>query len=65
MASANAKAQAQANEAAVKAGCPTSPKTPANHQKYSSAPPMTIDTTKSYSATVDTTAGTFTIALNA
>ena len=49
----------------MKAGCPASVKTPANHQTYSSAPAMTIDTTKSYSATVDTTAGTFTIALNA
>jgi cyclophilin family peptidyl-prolyl cis-trans isomerase len=65
VASANSKAQAEANQAAVKAGCPASVKTPANHQTYSSAPAMTIDTTKSYSATVDTTAGTFTIALNA
>jgi cyclophilin family peptidyl-prolyl cis-trans isomerase len=61
----NAHLQAQANEAAVKAGCPASPKTPANRQQYSSAPTMTIDTTKNYSATVKTTAGTFTIGLNA
>jgi cyclophilin family peptidyl-prolyl cis-trans isomerase len=61
----NAKLQKQANEAAVKAGCPASPKTPANHQTYSTAPPMTIDTSKSYSATVVTTTGTFDIALNA
>jgi cyclophilin family peptidyl-prolyl cis-trans isomerase len=65
VASANSRLQADANQAAVKAGCPSSPKTPANHQTYSAAPAMTIDTTKSYSATVDTTAGTFTIALNA
>ncbi len=61
----NSHLQAQANEAAVKAGCPDSPKTPANNQKYSSAPAMTIDTTKNYSATVKTTTGTFTIGLNA
>jgi cyclophilin family peptidyl-prolyl cis-trans isomerase len=61
----NAKLQKQANEAAVKAGCPASPKTPANHQTYTTAPPMTIDTSKSYSATVVTTTGTFDIALNA
>ena len=61
----NAQAQAQANAAAVKAGCPSNPKTPANHQTYSAAPAMTIDTTKSYSATVTTTAGTFVIGLNA
>ncbi|HWD56306.1 MAG TPA: peptidylprolyl isomerase [Acidimicrobiales bacterium] len=61
----NATLQKQANEAAVKAGCPTSPTTPANHQTYTTAPPMTIDTSKSYSATVVTTAGTFDIALNA
>ncbi len=61
----NAQLQKQANEVAVKAGCPASPKTPANHQTYTTAPPMTIDTTKSYSATLVTTAGTFDIALNA
>ncbi|HEY6473499.1 MAG TPA: peptidylprolyl isomerase [Acidimicrobiales bacterium] len=65
VASANSRLQAEANQAAVKAGCPASPKTPANHQTYSAAPAMTIDTTKTYSATVKTTTGTFTIALNA
>ena len=64
-AKANARLQAQANAAAVKAGCPRSPKTPANHQHYATAPAVTIDTTKSYSATVKTTTGTFTIGLNA
>jgi cyclophilin family peptidyl-prolyl cis-trans isomerase len=61
----NAKLQKEANDVAVKAGCPASPTTPANHQKYTSAPAMTIDTSKSYSATVVTTAGTFDIGLNA
>jgi cyclophilin family peptidyl-prolyl cis-trans isomerase len=61
----NATLQKQANEVAVRAGCPASPKTAANHQTYTKAPPMTIDTTKNYSATVVTTVGTFDIALNA
>jgi cyclophilin family peptidyl-prolyl cis-trans isomerase len=64
---ANAKLQAQANEVAVKAGCPASPTTPtaAAAQKYTAAPPMTIDTSKQYTATITTTTGTFTIALDA
>jgi len=64
---ANAKLQAQANEVAVKAGCPASPTTPtaAASQKYTAAPPMTIDTTKQYSATFKTTTGTFEASLNA
>jgi cyclophilin family peptidyl-prolyl cis-trans isomerase len=63
--SANAAAQAAANTVAVKAGCPSSPATTVNTQKYSAAPAMTIDPTKNYTATVVTTAGTFTMALNA
>jgi cyclophilin family peptidyl-prolyl cis-trans isomerase len=63
--SADAKLQAQANEVAVKAGCPASAKTTVNTQKYASAPAMTINTSKSYTATVVTTAGTFDIALDA
>ena len=62
---ADAKLQAQANAAAVKAGCPASTKTVVNTQKYSAAPAMTIDTSKTYTATVDTTTGTFTITLDA
>jgi cyclophilin family peptidyl-prolyl cis-trans isomerase len=61
----NARLQAQANAVAVRAGCPRSPTTAANHQHYSAAPAMTIDTSKSYSATVVTTVGTFDIGLNA
>ena len=63
---ANAKLQAQANEAAVKAGCPASPTTPtaAASQKYTAAPPMTIDTSKTYTATFKTTTGTFVASLN-
>jgi cyclophilin family peptidyl-prolyl cis-trans isomerase len=61
----DAKLQAQANAVAVKAGCPASTKTRVNTQKYSAAPAMTIDTSKAYSATVVTTAGTFDMALDA
>ena len=63
--SANAAAQAAANAVAVKAGCPSSTSATVNTQKYTSAPAMTIDPTKNYTATVVTTAGTFTVALNA
>ena len=65
--SADAKLQAQADAVAVKAGCPASPTTPtaAAAQKYTAAPPMTIDTSKAYTATITTTTGTFTIALDA
>ena len=64
---ADAKLQAQANAVAVKAGCPASPTTPtaAAAQKYTAAPPMTIDASKQYTATITTTTGTFTIALDA
>jgi cyclophilin family peptidyl-prolyl cis-trans isomerase len=56
--------QSEANEVAVKAGCPSSTKTTVNNQKYSSAPPMTIDASKTYTATVKTTTGTFEITLD-
>jgi cyclophilin family peptidyl-prolyl cis-trans isomerase len=61
----DAKLQAQANDVAVKAGCPASTKTTVNTQKYPSAPAMSIDPSKTYTATVVTTAGTFDIALDA
>ncbi len=62
---ADAAAQAAANKAAVAAGCPASPTARANNQQYSSPPPMTISTSKTYTATVTTDIGTFTIALDA
>jgi cyclophilin family peptidyl-prolyl cis-trans isomerase len=62
--SANAKAQAAANKIAVAAGCPASTSTRVNTQTYSKAPAMTIDTSKTYTAKVVTTAGTFTIGLD-
>jgi cyclophilin family peptidyl-prolyl cis-trans isomerase len=58
-------AQTAANTVAVKAGCPASTATRVNTQTYKSAPAMTIDKSKLYSATVKTTLGSFTIALNA
>lgn len=61
----DAKLQVQANDAAVRAGCPASTKTTVNTQKYTAAPAMTIDTTKQYTATVATTTGDFTITLDA
>ena len=61
----DAQLQAEANSAAVAAGCPASPTTTVNNQKYSSAPPMTIDTSKTYLATVKTTTGSFDITLGA
>ncbi len=63
--SANAKAQEAANKVAVAAGCPSSTSARVNTQKYSAAPPLTIDTSRTYSATIVTTTGTFTIGLDA
>ena len=64
---ADVKLQTEANEVAVKAGCPESPTTPtaAASQKYPKPPPMTIDTSKQYTATIKTTTGTLTAALDA
>jgi cyclophilin family peptidyl-prolyl cis-trans isomerase len=61
----NAQLQDQANSAAVQAGCPASTKTTVNTQKYAAAPPMTIDTSKTYTATIKTTTGTFDVTLDA
>jgi cyclophilin family peptidyl-prolyl cis-trans isomerase len=62
---ADAKAQTAANAASVAAGCPRSPTTALKKTKWTSAPAMTIDTTKTYTATVKTDVGTFVIALDA
>ena len=58
-------AQAAADQAAVAAGCPSSPSTALNKPKYQSAPAMTIDTTKTYTATVKTDVGSFVITFDA
>jgi cyclophilin family peptidyl-prolyl cis-trans isomerase len=62
---ADAKAQAQADAVSVAAGCPKSPTTVLKKSKWSSAPAMTIDPATTYTATVKTDIGTFTIALDA
>jgi cyclophilin family peptidyl-prolyl cis-trans isomerase len=56
--------QSAANAGAVAAGCPASTSAPANSLHWSSAPPMTIDASKTYTAVVKTTAGSFTITLD-
>lgn len=62
---ADAKAQAAANAASVAAGCPKDPTTVLKKPTWSSAPAMTIDTAKTYTATVRTDVGTFVITLDA
>jgi cyclophilin family peptidyl-prolyl cis-trans isomerase len=62
---ADKKAQSTANATSVAAGCPKSPATPLKKAKWGSAPAMTIDPTKAYTATVKTDIGTFVIALDA
>jgi cyclophilin family peptidyl-prolyl cis-trans isomerase len=55
----------RANRLAVAAGCPADPYKRVNTLHWSKAPKMTIDASKTYYATFDTTAGTFVVALNA
>lgn len=55
--------QAAANTAATRAGCPASTSARVNTLSFSSPPAMTIDTSKTYTATVKTTVGSFTITL--
>ena len=57
-------AQEQANEVAVKAGCPSSPTTALHKPSWSKPPAMTIDTAKTYTATVKTDVGTFVMTLD-
>ena len=52
--------------AALKTGCvATVPKQHGNGKQYKTAPPMTIDPTKTYTATFDTTCGKFSATLDA
>ena len=62
---ADKKAQATANATSVAAGCPKNPATSLKKPKWSSAPAMTIEPAKTYTATVKTDVGTFAIALDA
>jgi cyclophilin family peptidyl-prolyl cis-trans isomerase len=57
-------AQVAADAASVAGGCPSSTSAKLNKASYK-APAMTIDTTKTYTATVKTDAGTFVITLDA
>ncbi len=61
----DAALQTAANKLAVAAHCPASPATRVNTLHWPAPPPMTIDPSKTYSATVKTTAGSFVIALDA
>jgi cyclophilin family peptidyl-prolyl cis-trans isomerase len=59
-----AAAQAAADRAAVAAGCPSNPHAALHKPSFSSPPPMTIDTSATYTATVETDVGTFTMTLD-
>jgi len=58
-------AQEIADNAAVAGGCASSPTTPLHKPSWTQPPAMTIDTAKTYKATVKTDAGTFVITLDA
>jgi cyclophilin family peptidyl-prolyl cis-trans isomerase len=60
-----AAAQVAADQTSVAAGCPSSPTTALNKPTYKSAPAMTIDTSKTYTATVKTDVGSFVVTLDA
>ncbi len=57
-------AQATADAASKAAGCPSSPSTALANPQYS-APPMTIDTSKTYTVTIKTDLGTIVASLDA
>jgi len=57
-------AQATADAASKAAGCPSSPSTPLPNPQYS-APPLTIDQSKTYTATIKTDLGTIVATLDA
>ena len=58
-------AQQVADNAAVAGGCSSSPSTKLHKPSWTKPPAMTIDTTKTYEATVKTDAGSFVITLDA
>jgi cyclophilin family peptidyl-prolyl cis-trans isomerase len=57
-------AQATANAASVAAGCPANPSTALANPQFK-APPMTVDTTKTYTVTIKTDLGTIVANLDA
>ena len=58
-------AQLTANQASKAAGCPSSPTAQLPAPTWKSPPPMTIDPSKTYTATIKTDAGTITANLDA
>jgi cyclophilin family peptidyl-prolyl cis-trans isomerase len=60
-----APAQAAADQKAVAAGCPSDPTVALTKTTYKTAPAMTIDTSKTYTATFNTDVGTFVATLDA
>jgi cyclophilin family peptidyl-prolyl cis-trans isomerase len=58
-------AQQEANTAAVGAGCPSNPATKLTKPQWKTAPAMTINTAKSYTAVIKTDVGTIRVALDA
>lgn len=59
-----ASPQQAADRAAQAAGCPSDPKTALHKPSWTKPPAMTIDMAKSYTATVKTDVGSFTITLD-
>jgi len=58
-------AQATADKVAVAAGCPSSPTAKLTKPSWKTAPPMTIASSKTYTATIKTDVGSFDVKLNA
>ncbi len=61
----SAAAQLTADKVAAAAGCPSSPKAKLSKPSWKTAPAMTIDTSKTYTATIKTDVGSFVVALDA
>jgi cyclophilin family peptidyl-prolyl cis-trans isomerase len=64
-AKANVSTQEAADNAAAAGGCASNPLTTLHKPSWSKPPAMTIDTTKTYTATVKTDAGSFVVTLDA
>jgi cyclophilin family peptidyl-prolyl cis-trans isomerase len=58
-------AQLTADQTSKAAGCPASPTATLPNPQFKTAPPMTIDPSKTYTATIKTDLGTITAALDA
>jgi len=62
---ATSPAQATADQVSKAAGCPSDPKAQLPNPQRTSPPPMTIDSSKTYTVTIKTDVGTITAALDA